>query len=237
MNLILLFPEDFIDGSKRVVLSGRRHEHIKNIIKPTLGKVLTVGIVNGLAGQGIVTKLSNSILEMDVSLNTAPPVPNLITLILAMPRPLVLNRMLSSISSMGIKNIILLNTWRVEKSFWNSPVLKKENIREQLILGLEQAKDTKLPEVTLERYFKTFVKDKLTNIIRNKECFIAHPDSPKSLGKVSKKEIVLAIGPEGGFLDKEVEAFAEIGFKPVNVGDRILRVETAVPFIIGRLSK
>jgi 16S rRNA (uracil1498-N3)-methyltransferase len=36
-----------------------------------------------------------------------------------------------------------------------------------------------------------------------------------------------AIGPEGGFSEKEVSLFLESGFKPLNIGDTVLRTETA----------
>ena len=39
--------------------------------------------------------------------------------------------------------------------------------------------------------------------------------------------VALAIGPEGGFSDNEVKRFMEAGFKPLTIGDTILRTETA----------
>ena len=45
--------------------------------------------------------------------------------------------------------------------------------------------------------------------------------------EVSPQKIIMAIGPEGGFSEKEVSLFFESGFKPLTIGDTILRTETA----------
>jgi len=47
--------------------------------------------------------------------------------------------------------------------------------------------------------------------------------------------VTLAIGPEGGFIAEEIASLAKVGFQPVVLGPRILRVETAVAAILGRL--
>lgn len=41
------------------------------------------------------------------------------------------------------------------------------------------------------------------------------------------REVVLLVGPEGGFAHAEVAAASEAGFEPVSIGPRILRAETA----------
>ena len=43
----------------------------------------------------------------------------------------------------------------------------------------------------------------------------------------SPSSVALAVGPEGGFSAKEVSLFLENGFKPLTIGDTILRTETA----------
>ena len=46
---------------------------------------------------------------------------------------------------------------------------------------------------------------------------------------------LLAIGPEGGWTDDEVELLEERGFRRVSLGPRILRTETAVVVMLARL--
>ncbi len=160
MNLILLFKDDFVDENK-VRLEGRRLRHILEVHRPVKGDELRVGLAGGLTGPGRITSITADSLEMEVTLINRPPASLPLTLILALPRPKVLRRVLLSVTAMGVKRIFLLNSYRVEKSFWQSPVLEPESIRRQLVLGLEQARDTILPEVFLRPFFKPFAEDEV----------------------------------------------------------------------------
>jgi RsmE family RNA methyltransferase len=134
-----------------------------------------------------------------------------------------------------VKKIILLNCFRVEKSFWQSPFLGEEATKEQLILGLEQARDTVLPEVLLRPLFKPFVEDELPALIKETLPLVAHPHATAQCPRDVKRTVTLAIGPEGGFIPYEIEKLIACGFSPVQMGERILSVETAVPALIARL--
>ena len=179
--------------------------------------------------------MDGNALEMDIELDRKPPEPLPLTLVLALPRPKVLRRVLSSASAMGVKRIFLVNSYRVEKSFWKSPVLSGESIRKQLVLGLEQARDTILPRVFLRKRFKPFVEDELPDLIKETLALIAHPAAPEQCPRTMGRPVTLAIGPEGGFIPYEIERLVSAGFSAVNLGERILPVETAVPSLISRL--
>lgn len=174
-------------------------------------------------------------LEMEVRLERAPPPKLPLTLILALPRPKVFKRVLRTASAMGVNRIILINSFRVEKSFWQSPVVSDEGMREQLFIGLEQAKDTMLPEVLLRPLFKPFVEDELSGLIKGVLSLVAHPNASAPCPRDIKQPAVLAIGPEGGFIPYEIEKFMSCGFLPMQIGERILSVETAVPALISKL--
>jgi len=238
LNLILLAEEDLTCSGQRAVITGRRFEHIREFLKPVAGSELCVGLVGGKIGVGRVIAVDDRSLEMEVALYKDPPSPVPGTLVLAMPRPIVFNRLLGHVTALGIKRIVLIHTKRVEKSYWQSPALKEENIKAQLALGLEQAKDTIMPEVLCRKRFRPFVEDDLPKIIKGARAFVAHPDGTTDLLPCGlKSAFTLVIGPEGGFLPDEVSAFNRAGCRCVNLGDRILRVETAVVAALGRLIK
>jgi len=234
MNLILLFEEDFI-GDQRVRLCARRREHVQTVHRAELGDQLAVGLLNGAIGTGEVVLNKPDTLELQVDLQQPPPPALPLTLLLALPRPKMLKRVLQTVTAMGVKKLILINSYRVEKSYWQTPILQAENLRQQLVLGLEQAKDTQLPEVILRKRFKPFVEDELPALVGDSRALVAHPNTLNACPRHINSATTLAIGPEGGFIEYEIEKLAEVGFEAVHLGPRILRVENAVPAILGRL--
>ena len=229
----MLFDEDFI-GPQKVRLKGRRYKHIVDVHRVRQGQELIVGRVNQRVGKGQITELNEKHLEMDVDFFDEPPEGLDVILILALARPIVLKRMLADVAALGIKKIFLINSARVEKSFWKSHALQPEKIQQQLYLGMEQAKDTVVPEVFLKRRFKPFVEDELPHLIEGRTAWVAHPDAFQDCPKQVSPPAALFIGPEGGLIPYEVDAFTSIGFQSVHLGLRILRVETAVPFLLSR---
>ncbi len=234
MNLILLFETDFL-SAERVVLTGRRLQHVRQVHRAAVGDRLRVGRLDGLLGDALVIGLGEERLELEVQLWQPPPTPLDCLLLLALPRPKMLKRVLQSVTSLGVKRIYLINSYRVEKSFWGSPLLQPEKLREQLLLGLEQARDTTLPEVHLRPRFKPFVEDELPELVAGRRALVAHPVAAAPFPVRLNGLTSLAIGPEGGFIPYEIEKLQESGFAPVSLGKRILRVETAVPVLLSRL--
>ena len=236
MNLILLLDEDF-DGPGRARLTGRRREHVLEVHRAALGDELVAGRLGGAVGLARVTALEDAggALCLDVFLDQPPPPKLPLTLVLALPRPKVLNRVLAAATSLGAARIYLVNAWKVEKGYWKSPRLEPGNLLLQRCLGLEQARDTVLPELHLRRLLRPFAEDELPGLCAGSLALLAHPGSAEACPRAPDRPVTLVIGPEGGFIPAEVELLARAGCRPVHLGDRILRVETAVAALAGRL--
>ncbi|MCP3876540.1 MAG: 16S rRNA (uracil(1498)-N(3))-methyltransferase [Desulfobacteraceae bacterium] len=234
MNLILLEKKDFIDRD-HVILTGRQFKHLVSVNKVEKNDELICGILNGKIGTGRITKISSECIEMKVHLDTDPPKSLPLTLVLALPRPKMLKRIIENVTSLGVKDIYLINSWRVEKSFWQTPLLSEDNLKKFMILGLEQSKDTRMPHIHQRRFFTSFVKKELPQLSKDSVCITAHPNALKRCPSGVNKKIILAIGPEGGFIDIEIETLEKNGFLSYHIGQRILKVETAVIALISRL--
>ena len=154
MNLILLSPDDIEDGRLARVRDPRRLAHLHEVHRASPGDLLTLGIEGGKIGRGELLALGDDEALFNVAgLDQAPPPALPVHLVLALPRPRMLARTLEHVTALGVKHITLLNTRRVEKSYWQSPELGEEKIHRHLVLGLEQARDTRLPEVVLAKGF------------------------------------------------------------------------------------
>jgi 16S rRNA (uracil1498-N3)-methyltransferase len=235
VNLALLFPEDFV-GVDRVVLRGRRREHIANVHRAAVGDTLVAGRANGAMGTATIVRVDADSVEMTVALDRDPPTPLPLTLVLAVPRPKVLNRVLAAATSLGIKRMFLINAWRVEKSYWQSPRLSADNFREQSIAGLEQARDTILPSIEVRRFFRRFVEEELPEISGDSVRVVAHPHAAEPCPRALAGAVTLAIGPEGGFIEAELASLDRAGFRRVSLGPRVLRVETALAALVAAIS-
>jgi RsmE family RNA methyltransferase len=234
VNLLLLEEADFI-AADRVVLRDRRLTHMQEVHRSEVGDSLRVGRVDGLLGSAQLLRLEAREAELSVSFEHAPPAKLPLTLILALPRPKMLRRVFQTVATMGVPKVILINSYRVEKSFWQTPFLEPAAIREQLILGLEQARDSVLPEIVIEKRFKPFVEDRLPAIADGTLGLVGHPGEFPACPRAVEQPVTLAIGPEGGWIPYEVDLLRASGLNPVQLGSRILRVETAVTALLARL--
>lgn len=234
MNLLLLTEDDLISNNQAIIKDRRLH-HIQLIRQSKVGDTLEVGVVNGKKGMAKIVELTNdkAILELELNKNAPPKLP--VTLILALPRPKMLRRVLQNVTTMGVSKLILINSYKVEKSFWQTPLLSTAAINQQLLLGLEQAKDTVLPEIKLIKRFKPFVEDQLPALTLHSTNLIAHLGNYPPCPNLLTNHTTLAVGPEGGWIDYEVAKLQEVGFQPVQLGQRVLRVETAVIALLTKL--
>ncbi|MFS2157797.1 16S rRNA (uracil(1498)-N(3))-methyltransferase [Pseudomonas sp. Pseusp122] len=234
MNLLLLEDADFI-AADRVVLRDRRLKHMQEVHRVEVGDSLRVGQIGGLLGSAELLRLEPREAELRISLDSPPPAKLPLTLVLALPRPKMLRRVFQTVATMGVPRVILVNSYRVEKSFWQTPFLQPEAIREQLILGLEQARDSVLPEIIIEKRFKPFVEDRLPQRVEGTLGLVGHPGDFPACPRAVEQPVTLAIGPEGGWIPYEIDLLRLSGLQPVQLGERILRVETAVTALLARL--
>lgn len=235
MNLILLTETDLISSTRAFIGDERRLSHIREVHGANIGDTFKVGLLNGGMGSGTISSCNETRLELELDLSQPPPRPLPLKLILGLPRPKMLRRIFQTVATLGVKELHLINSYRVEKSYWQTPFLEADAIYEQLVLGLEQGCDTQLPKVYLHKRFKPFVEDELPNIIAHTKALVAHPYTQEECPRNIDYPLSLAVGPEGGFITYEIDLLKKIGFDAVHLGERIMRVETAVPYLLGRL--
>lgn len=238
MNLILIYREELQDN--RATITGDKLKHLRKILKVKVGDRVKVGIVGEKIGTGLVEAISRESALLQITTEREPPERLPIHLILAIPRPIMLKRVLAQAASIGIDTISLVRSKRVEKSFLESSIVEQENFTPALLKGLEQAVDTQMPQVNLFHRFKPLIENLAESTTEpNRLQLIAHPQGEMTLPEAARnaggKRITVAIGPEGGWIDYEVEQFVSIGFTPFTLGERILRVDTAVPAILCQL--
>lgn len=240
MNLLLFEPEELTGQMLYLPADDRRALHISGVLELGSGDELRVGMVNGDLGTGHILSSREGAFVIEVQLADPPPAAPGIELVLALPRPIMLQRILKQATVLGVRRFHLVRSRRVHKSFFQANILQPENMRSLLLQSLEQAVDTRLPEVRIHNRFKPFVEDVLP-AIPNIDCrLLADPGAQETLADLHRERrigsgMILAVGPEGGWIDYEIKCFAEQGFTPFTVGERILHVDTAVVVLLSQL--
>ena len=232
MNLILLEPDEIAAGGA-AVLSGARARHVREVLKAAPGETLRVGVVDGPLGTATVVEDGKEIRLQCQWCPDIPPVPR-VDLLLAMPRPKVMNRLWPVLASLGVGRILVCNAWKTERNYFDTHVLEPAHIRAGLIEGLQQARDTRLPQVSVHRQFRKWIEDDLEGLGPYAARWVAHPGTPSGFPSVpGDGRILLAVGPEGGWTPFELGLLAEHRFLPVSWGPRPLRTDTACAVLLG----
>jgi 16S rRNA (uracil1498-N3)-methyltransferase len=236
MNLILLKPEE-VQPDGTAILAGPRARHVREVLNAGEGKSIRVGVVDGPTGTATVTESSGEIrLQCDLG-GDIPPIPR-VDLLLAMPRPKVLNRLWPVLASLGVGRILISNAWKTERNYFDTHVLEPAHARAGLIEGLQQARDTRLPRVTVHQRFRKLVEDELDGFGPYAARLVAHPGAEafpqeRLVALPRAARVLLAVGPEGGWIPLELELLAAHGFAPVSWGPRALRTDTACTVLLG----
>lgn len=233
MNIVLLDPRQ-IESELWSITSKRQLEHLKLHINVQVGDTLKVGIREGQRYLTEVVEVTEQVVKLKPIQIEPVPAKLPVTLIVAMPRPKVLRRLIMDSVTLGVEKIILLHSYRVDKSYWQTPFLQQ--LDHYMTLGLEQAGDTITPKIEIYKRFKPFVEDVLPDLI-TAECpaYVAHPYADLKMPFAIDHPCTIVIGPEGGFIPYEVDLLIKNGCQAVSLGNRIIRTETVIPYVLGRL--
>lgn len=241
MNLLILSEKDQISNNQ-FIISDHRSEHILDILKLSTGSQINLGLINKFTGTGIIEKIDkNKITIIIHESNIKTKAKQNIDIICALPRPQTIKKILFICGMTAIRNIYFIRANRVEKSFFQSPLLDEKEYSKHLIEGMSQGKQIFLPQVSFHSKFKPFFEDYLPeNIDKNKNSFKLLPDMEAdfSLDKnmiKNQTDLLLAIGPEGGWVPFEIEMMESLGFRKFKLSDYTLRVEHALMASISQL--
>ena len=241
MNRILFEKYEITDGVAE--FSGERAAHIVEVLHSEVGDTVKTGELDGKIGTGVVKKIESVeskdgksyVIRLELS-HTGESLQPWADLILAPPRPRVFKRLLPQLAAMGVGDIVLVGAKKVEKAFWGATVLKEEYYRPLLVDGLMQSGTTIVPRLELRRNFVRFIREELDSLYPDSTRIVAHPYNAEPIGEPPQGRLLIAIGPEGGWTDEEVELLKSKGFQCRSLGGRILRTDTATIALLAKLN-
>ena len=240
MNLLLLYPSEVKGGE--VVLRGERAQEVRTRHGLAAGLSLCCGIRDGQIGQALISRVGPDEVVLTISCGDEPPPRRPVTIIVAVPRPPMVRRIITLATVFGIEALWFLRSANVEKSYLDSHMLQPTAIEGSILDGLEQARDTRAPRIEVFPRFRPFMEDVLPArhpISSDSLRILGDERAEQSLAQCALSpgvaSAIVAIGPEKGWNDFERETFVRSGFRPVSLGARSLRVEHAAAALIAQI--
>ncbi len=230
MHRFFISPEQIESG--RVYLNGPDVKHISRVLRLVPGNCITLLDGRGKAYEAVIEKTGREeivcIIREECPAGGAPPLR--VTLAQGIPKGDKMDLVVQKSTELGVSRVIpLICTRSVVKL--EGDKLRKRQGRWQRI-ALESAKQCRRPDVP-EVWEPTDWERVLAELPPQAAAVIPWEDEKVESLKdflqqnVANKEIYVFIGPEGGFDAAEVERARARGVRPVTLGSRILRSETA----------
>lgn len=229
MNLILFNAADVRpDGTVEAVAD--QAGHLLHVLRVTPDQRVRIGIIDGPLGVGTVTAINDGRVTLQCTFDPSTPERPAVDLLLALPRPKVMRRLWAQLSAIGVGQVILTNAEKVERDYFDTHLLRPEGYRPLLLEGLQQARDTRVPVVSVHKQFRKLIESDLDALFPSGHRLVAHPAGETSMGNAlgdAPGRVLLAVGPEGGWNDFELALLRTHGFAPVTMGPRTLTTTTA----------
>jgi 16S rRNA (uracil1498-N3)-methyltransferase len=235
VNLLLVDRSEVVQDRVALPAGDRRAQHVRGVLRASVGQVLRVGVVRGATGRAEVMSVDPEV-TLRLELDGAPSPPPHIDLVAAVPRPKALSRLVQTAAAFGVGRIDLVNAWRVDKSYFESPRLAPGALAADARLGCEQGVTTWVPDIAVHRLLMPFLAAARWP---GATLVVAHPHGASLIEEVVPPgyagRVALAVGPEGGWIDRELASLADLGFRAVRLGAAILRADSAVAALLAQL--
>jgi len=232
VNLILF--EEYELG-RNLPRRDERTVHLLKVLHKKKGDVFEAGILGGMRGTGRIEKINldgSVFVSLSVNENPLPRLP--IRVAVGFPRPIQIRRLLRDLSNLGVQAIDLVGADLGEKSYRDTKLMEDGGARAALIEGAVQARETVIPELAVFAQVSEWLEqrpwEKAWNLKRIPLLLAMDNIRPEgSLSRLgpTKLPVVLAVGPERGWSDRERDLLEEAGFSRLSLGRRALRTETA----------
>ncbi len=209
------------------VLSGDHADHLVRVLRARLGQEFDIA-AGAVVRRGRIVTIKDGRVEFDLGEEIpAATVPN-ITLLLAVFKFDRMEWAIEKCTELGISRIVPVIARRTDAHLAAAAAKRVERWHRIALQAAEQSRRATPPEIAAPIKLFDAVRLHATTALR---IVLAETEEQILLRDVltsqAKGEIVLAIGPEGGWAEDELRRFQECGWTSASLGPTILRAETA----------
>lgn len=247
MNIILF---EYREVGKPLPRRDERTVHLLKVLHKKQGDTFDAGVLGGYLGLGRIEQIKlDGSLSFSLDLQEEPPPRIPVRMAVGFSRPIQIKRFLRDLSNLGIEFIDLIGTDLGEKSYLDTKLLTDGGARAALIEGATQARDTRLPRLNVYGSLDDWLAERPWDIsgqtsskkadrvepallsARHGPTLIAadnvRPEGSLALLSMPGRAMVICIGSERGWTNRERSLLEAAGFLRLSMGQRALRTETA----------
>ncbi len=207
----------------RAVLEGDEGRHVARVMRARPGDGLEVFDGQGHWWTATVTGVDRSDVQLELGRCFSEPAGTgvSLTLAVALPKGERQKWLIEKLTELGVARLVPLQTVRGVAEPTTAAI---ERLRRGVIEACKQCGRCRLLEITAPSPLNA-----LTSLQPTAQRLLADPGGlPLATAATpTGGDLLVAVGPEGGFTAEEVATAAAAGFKRVSLGPHILRIETA----------
>jgi RsmE family RNA methyltransferase len=252
VNIILFEPAEL---GKPLPRRDERTVHLLKVLRKNPGDRFEAGVLNGNLGLGRIDSIRfDGALFYSLDLQEEAPNRQPVRVAVGFPRPIQIRRILRDLSNLGLEAVDFIGTELGEKSYRETKIFSDGGARAAMIEGAIQARDTRLPALSVYSRLEDWLAErpwekssacgkvacgkvadgKVTAVggYPARSRLLIALDNVRSEGALALlsamgQSVVLAVGAERGWSDREREELEKAGFLRLSMGSRALRTETA----------
>jgi 16S rRNA (uracil1498-N3)-methyltransferase len=212
-------------SANRAALVGPHAQHLARVLRARIGQEFNIATPTAVR-RGRIRAIDEGRVEFDLGEEIpAPPLLQL-TLALAIFKFDHMEWAIEKSTELGVARIVPVIARRTDPHLATAAAKRVERWRRIAREASEQSRRPLAPEIASPIKVKEAISLPGTTriLLAESEQELLLKDA---LRTHSQGELVLAIGPEGGWTEQEQQAFTESGWIPASLGRTILRAETA----------
>ena len=221
MNIILFDPQEI---GRPLPRRDERTVHLLKVLHKKVGDDFDAGVLGGSLGTGHIDaiRLDGSVF-FSLKLGEAPPKRAPIRVGVGFPRPIQLRRLLRDLSNLGLAAVDLMGTELGEKSYRDTKLLTDGGARAALIEGAVQARDTVIPVLEAYPDLAAWLEARPWERSLGLGPLLIAADNVRPEGAFvhlsrMERSMVLAVGSERGWSDRERDMLEGAGFIRLSLG-------------------
>jgi 16S rRNA (uracil1498-N3)-methyltransferase len=216
---------DEVSGN-RAILAGAHAEHLSRVLRARVGQEFDITAGNQVR-RGRITTISDDRIEFELGDEVPAPTQLQVTLVLAIFKFDRMEWAIEKCTELGVARIVPVIARRTESHLATAAAKRVDRWRRIVLQAAEQSRRISPPEISDPIKFKDAI------VLQGDPRIFLSETEPDTMLKdvlqspVRNHEIILAVGPEGGWADEELTLFQQAGWLSASLGDTILRAETA----------